>query len=144
MEPRKKILVIDDDKDILFSAKIILEQGGYEVFLAADGKTGIEIWRSVCPDLAIVDMMMESWSEGFSVIERIRSMDSGKRKPLFMLSSIDLHGEYPPFKLASPLVDRVLHKPVKAEDLLAYVGNALGMEGKKNASLDFAHKPISK
>ena len=41
MTAKKKILLIDDDKDFLFATKLILEKGGYEVFMAEDGKT----WR---------------------------------------------------------------------------------------------------
>ena len=128
MAAKKKILIIDDDKDFLFATKLILEKGGYEVFLAEDGKNGVEMWKSVCPDLAIIDMMMETWSEGFSVLEKIRSTDTGKNKPLFMLSAVDLQGPYQSFEPPAeyPSVTRVLHKPVKAEDLLNYVGQAIG------------------
>ncbi len=67
---KEKILLIDDDKDFLIATKLILEKGGYEVFLAEDGKTGVEMWKSVAPDLAIIDMMMETWGEGFSVLDQ--------------------------------------------------------------------------
>jgi len=52
MTAKKRILLIDDDNDFLFATKLILEKGGYEVFLAEDGKTGVEMWKSVAPDLA--------------------------------------------------------------------------------------------
>jgi CheY-like chemotaxis protein len=128
MTAMKKILVIDDDKDFLFATKLILEKGGYEVFLAEDGKTGIEMWKSVSPDLAIIDMMMETWSEGFLVLEKIRAMDTGKDRPLIMLTAVDLQGPYQSFEPPPnyPKVDRVLHKPVKAEDLLRYVSEEIG------------------
>jgi CheY-like chemotaxis protein len=127
MTSKKKILLIDDDKDFLFATKLILEQGGYEVFLAEDGKVGVEMWKSVSPDLAIIDMMMETWSEGFSVLEKIRSTDTGKDKPLFVLSAVDLQGPYQSFEPPDsyPKVNRVLHKPVKAEDLLRFVHDEL-------------------
>ena len=66
------------------------------------------MWKSVCPDLAIIDMMMETWSEGFSVLEKIRATDTGKNKPLFMLSAVDLQGPYqsfeppPEFRIGEP------------------------------------------
>ena len=43
MDAKKKILLIDDDKDFLMATKLILEKGGYEVFLAEDGKSGVEM-----------------------------------------------------------------------------------------------------
>ena len=131
MTTKKRILLIDDDKDFLFATKLILEKGGSEVFLAEDGKTGVEMWKSVAPDLAIIDMMMETWGEGFSVLSKIRAMDTGKDTPLFMLSAVDLQGPYGSFEPPPefPKVNAVLQKPVKAEDLLRYIARELG--GKK-------------
>jgi CheY-like chemotaxis protein len=125
---KKKILLIDDDKDFLYATKLILEKGGYEVFLAEDGKSGVEMWKSVTPDLAIIDMMMETWGEGFSVLKKIRATDTGKDTPLFMLSAVDLQGPYQSFEPPAefPKVNMVLHKPVKADDLLGYIARALG------------------
>jgi hypothetical protein len=39
-------------------------------------------------------MMMETWGEGFSVLNKIRATDTGKNTPLFMLSAVDLQGPY--------------------------------------------------
>jgi len=130
MTIKKKILLIDDDKDFLFATKLILEKNGYEVFLAEDGKTGVEMWKSINPDLAIIDMMMETWGEGFSVLNKIRSTDTGKDTPLFMLSAVDLQGPYQSFEPPPefPVVNKVLQKPIKAEDLLRYIGQALGVK----------------
>ena len=124
---KKRILLIDDDKDFLSATRLILEKGSYEVFLAEDGKSGVEMWKSVSPDLAIIDMMMATWGEGFSVLEKIRATDAGKDTPLFMLSAVDLQGPYQSFEPPAefPKVDRVLHKPVKADDLLGYIAQAL-------------------
>ena len=128
MAAKKKILLIDDDKDFLFATRLILEKGGYEVFLAEDGKSGVEMWKSVSPDLAIVDMMMETWSEGFSVLNKIRTTDTGKETPIFILSAVDIQGPYQAFEPPPefPKVNRVLHKPVKADDLLRYIAQELG------------------
>jgi DNA-binding response OmpR family regulator len=127
MDSKKKVLLIDDDKDFLMATKLILEKGGYEVFLAEDGRSGVDMARSVSPDLAIIDMMMETWSEGFNVVSRLRTSDTGKQIPLIMLSAVDLQGPYqsfePPDEL--PTVDMVLHKPIKADQLLKFVGQLL-------------------
>jgi CheY-like chemotaxis protein len=127
VQKKKKILLIDDDEDFLFAIKKILERGGYEVFLADSGKAGVEMWKSVAPDLAIIDMMMETWGEGFSVLQRIRSMDAGKDTPLFILSAVDLQGPFNAFEPPPefPRVNAVLHKPVKADDLLEYIAREL-------------------
>ncbi len=131
MTAKKKILLIDDDKDFLMATKLILEKGGYEVFLAEDGKTGVEMWKSVAPDLAMIDMMMETWGEGFAVLSKIRATDMGKDTPLFLLSAVDLQGPYNSFEPPPefPKVNAVLQKPVKAEDLLRRIAQEL--DGKK-------------
>ena len=82
MATKKKIVLIDDDKDFLMATRLILEKSGYEVFLAEGGESGLDMIQSVSPDLAIVDMMMETWGEGFDVISRIRSMDTSPLNPL--------------------------------------------------------------
>ncbi len=127
MTTKKKILLIDDDSDFLMATKLILESGGYEVFLAEDGKSGVEMVKSVSPDLTITDMMMETWGEGFTVVSKIRSIEAGKDMPLIMLSGVDLQGPYQSFEPpeGSPKVDMLLHKPVKADDLLKYVKRLL-------------------
>ena len=131
MTAKKKILLIDDDKDFLMATKLILEKGGYEVFLAEDGETGVEMWKSVAPDLAMIDMMMETWGEGFAVLSKIRATDMGKDTPLFLLSAVDLQGPYNSFEPPPefPKVNAVLQKPVKAEDLLRRIAQEL--DGKK-------------
>ena len=113
------------------ATKLILEKGGYEVFLAEDGKTGVEMWKSVAPDLAMIDMMMETWGEGFAVLSKIRATDMGKDTPLFLLSAVDLQGPYNSFEPPPefPKVNAVLQKPVKAEDLLRRIAQEL--DGKK-------------
>lgn len=127
MQKKKKVLLIDDDRDFLFATKMILEKAGYKVFLAEGGKAGVEMWKSVIPDLTIIDMMMETWDEGFSVIQKIRTTDKGKETPLFILSAVELHGPYNGLQPSPefPRVNAVLHKPVRAEDLLERIAREL-------------------
>lgn len=134
MKTKQKILLIDDDKDYLLATKLILEKGGYEVFMAEDGHSGVEMWKSVAPDLAIIDMMMETWGEGFSVLSKIRATDTGSDTPLFFLSAVDLQGPYGSFEPPPefPKVNAVLQKPIKAEELLERIAAELG--GKKRTS----------
>ncbi len=128
MTAKKKVLLIDDDKDFLMATKLILEKNGYEVLLAEDGKSGVDMIRSTTPDLAIVDMMMETWGEGFNVISEVRSMETGKELPLIILSGVDLQGPYQSFEPSDefPRVDLILHKPVKADTLIQHIQNLVG------------------
>jgi len=83
---QKLILVIDDDKDILEAIKIMLETEGFAVDIALNGKDGLEKATKSCPDLILVDMMMETVDAGAKVAEQIK--DSGCKVPILLLSSI--------------------------------------------------------
>jgi two-component system, OmpR family, alkaline phosphatase synthesis response regulator PhoP len=129
MSSKKKVLIIDDDNDFCTATKLILENAGYEVFVAEDGKSGVEFATKLHPDLAIVDMMMETWSEGFNVVSRLRGSDATKNIKLIMLSAVDLHGPYDEPNQPTddaPKVERVLTKPIMATDLITQVNALVG------------------
>jgi DNA-binding response OmpR family regulator len=70
-EVRKKILLVDDDREIVESMRIALEKEGFEVFVARDGNQGLQMAERFDPDLVILDMMMPKRS-GFLVLEKLR------------------------------------------------------------------------
>jgi DNA-binding response OmpR family regulator len=82
----KKILVIDDDPDILNSISAILKANGFEARKAGSGKEGIEAFVNDKPDLILCDMMMADVDEGTKVAQEIRKKD--KKIPIYLLSSI--------------------------------------------------------
>ncbi len=67
----KRILLVDDDREIVEALRIALETKGYEVLIARDGNQGLAMAERENPDLMILDMMMPRRS-GFLVLERIR------------------------------------------------------------------------
>ena len=67
----KKILLVDDDAEIIESMRTILEAKGYTVMVARDGSQGIAVAERENPDLVILDMMMPKRS-GFLVLEKLR------------------------------------------------------------------------
>ena len=67
----KRILIVDDDPDIVESVRFPLEKKGYEVLVARDGNQGISMAEKELPDLVILDMMMPKRS-GFLVLEKLR------------------------------------------------------------------------
>ncbi len=85
----KKILLIDDDKDIIESMKIVLESEGYDVIWAYDGKTGYELFEKENPDLIILDVMMNTDDEGFQIAYKIRNSNTPHSDiPIIMATSI--------------------------------------------------------
>ena len=67
----KRILLVDDDTEIVDSMKIALESKGYQIIVARDGNQGLALAEREDPDLMILDMMMPKRS-GFLVLEKLR------------------------------------------------------------------------
>ena len=67
----KRILLVDDDHEIVESLRFALEANGYEVLVARDGNQGLAMAEREDPDLVILDMMMPKRS-GFLVLEKLR------------------------------------------------------------------------
>jgi CheY-like chemotaxis protein len=121
----KKILVIDDDPDILDSVKTILKANGFSTLTAQGGQEGIDIFNREKPDLVFCDMMMESVDEGYKVASRIR--ESNANVPVFLLSSI---GNATSMTLdpASMGFTGVFQKPVNPAALISTVKSALNIK----------------
>ena len=67
----KRVLLVDDDAEIVESMRTVLESKGYEILIARDGNQGLAMAESHDPDLVVLDMMMPKRS-GFLVLERLR------------------------------------------------------------------------
>jgi len=92
MPDKARILIIDDDADYRESARALLESAGYEVLEAASGREGLATARTQVPDLIIVDVMMESLSEGYSVVQALkfsREYRDLANVPILMVSSVE-------------------------------------------------------
>jgi len=68
---KKRILLVDDDPEIVEALRYALETRGYEILVARDGNQGLVMAEREDPDLVILDMMMPKRS-GFLVLERLR------------------------------------------------------------------------
>ncbi len=68
---RQRILIVDDDNEIVESVRYAMESAGYEVLVARDGNQGLAMAEREDPDLVILDMMMPKRS-GFLVLEKLR------------------------------------------------------------------------
>jgi len=117
-----KILVIDDDPDILDAVSIVLKSENYIVVTAMDGQEGVEKFKSEKPDLILCDMMMERIDAGAKVAEAIRQED--KNIPIYLLSSIgsvtDINTD-----INKKGFNGVLQKPVDPSNLKAEIKKAL-------------------
>jgi CheY-like chemotaxis protein len=127
-----KILMIDDDPDILTAIRIPLESVGHEFSEARSGSEGLEKIKEVNPDLIILDVMMESATEGFqlSLKLRDRSPDSEytayRDIPILMLTAIHTTTplRFTPDDDYLP-VDAFLDKSADPDQLLAKIDELL-------------------
>ena len=91
MADRRTILIIDDDEDYRASTRAMLESEGYEVLEAPGGREGIECARTVKPDLIVLDIMMESPVEGYTVVQALKfhgEYTDVAEIPIVMVSSV--------------------------------------------------------
>ena len=126
-----KILIIDDDDDFRAATTAILEAAGHTVFSASDGKLGLEMVKAEEPDLIILDIMMDSIYEGFSVITTLRAtpeyMDF-RDIPVLMCSAVkQITGERfnIPAEARIAQGDEYLDKPFSSQELLGRINKLL-------------------
>ena len=86
----KKILIVDDDIDIITVVKAILSKAGFEVLTASDKIEGIKKAWAEKPDMAILDVMMTTQFEGFEMAKELSENPAFNRMPVLMLSSINI------------------------------------------------------
>lgn len=125
----KKILIIDDDIDLVETMRMVLENEGFKVFDAQDGIHGLKSIKENNPDLIILDVMMEREDEGFHVAYEIQKEDAFKDIPIVMLSAIsqetgfsfdpEKDGEFIPVKA-------FIEKPINHDKLIEIIKTNLG------------------
>jgi CheY-like chemotaxis protein len=137
---KKKILVVDDDIDILEQMTAMLAAANYEV-IAAEGRAAAEeAILKTKPDLAILDLMMEEKDSGFVLSHQIKKLYPDM--PVILLTAVT-GATGLSFAAQSPdaqswiKVDRIMDKPVRPEQLKAEIHRLLGnspMDGMKTHS----------
>jgi DNA-binding response OmpR family regulator len=131
----KKILIVDDDRDLVMSLEQAIKMNNYEVAVAYSGTEGLKKILSEKPDLVILDVMMETDTAGFEAAYQIRSeLPTSKYKdvknvPIIILTAI-AQTTNSRFSLNDqdnylPKIDDFLTKPIKINDLLEKVKNII-------------------
>lgn len=136
MERQRKILVVDDDPDIVESIKLVLEANSYEVITSGDAEDGLARARSEKPDLILLDIMMPEGTEGFQFVWDLRADrdPAVKAIPIVVLTAIHSSTElrfYPDqsdttYKEGEYLpVQGFIDKPVEPRALLMQIDKVL-------------------
>jgi DNA-binding response OmpR family regulator len=124
-----KILVVDDDPDILDAVTMILESQGYEVVTARDGIEGLATLKAENPDLMILDLMMPKM-DGFAVCKELQDPRWSKFKdtPILILTSVREDASRRRYELETGLeldVDDYIEKPMPPDILLERVSTLI-------------------
>jgi CheY-like chemotaxis protein len=129
MNDKKTILIIDDDADLVEIIRTVLEQNGYTVLAASNGTEGLTKVETQRPDLIILDVMMDTVTEGFQVSYKLKNNPKLKDIPILMLTSVSQHTGYKFSKEKDEdfiAADEFCEKPIQPKDLLAKIGRLLG------------------
>ena len=139
---KPKILLVDDEKDIVEFLQYNLTQEGFKVIAAYNGKEALEK-MTVNPDLVILDVMMPKM-DGYEVCTRIRSMDEYKNVPIIFLTAKssemdEVHG-------LNIGADDFIQKPISPKKLVARVKSNLrkseAMQSDAAASKEITAGPL--
>ena len=119
----KKILIIDDEPDIIKVVKFRLIKTGYEVMTAADGREGLELVRVLKPDLVLLDYRMP-FLNGDEVCKEIKKDESIKHIPVILMtaSTQDTLKE----NIQTMGADDYILKPFEPEELIKKIRKLIG------------------
>lgn len=128
-----KVLIIDDDDDLVITMRLPLEAHGFQVFRAANRQEGLQKVKEVNPDIILLDVMMDSMTAGFEVSRALRNPDPTseyaiyRKIPIVMITAIHATASllFAPDKAQLP-VDAFIEKPIEPEVLLSKVREYIG------------------
>ena len=120
----KKVLLVDDDQDILTSMQAAFEPTGAQIDMASNGNKAVELAEKNQPDLIVLDMMLPGRS-GFLVLEKLKSKKPKNAKPHVIMITGNQGARHKMYA-ESLGVSEYLNKPVKMDKLIATAERLLG------------------
>jgi len=128
MEKGLKVIIIDDDKDYLFTMETFLKRNDFNVQTAENGKDGIDLVKKEKPDFILLDVMMETLYSGYEVCKAIRSDPELEFTPIIGISGMgeDLGVQYQQSRDDQYFTpDVFVEKPVDKQNLLSVIEEAI-------------------
>ncbi len=121
-----KVLMVDDDADLLAVFVPVLEKAGYQVELAYNSSEGLEKFKSFKPDVVFVDLAMEHFDSGFVLCHKIKDLPEGRQTPVIIMTAAS-HETGIRFSTQTSeerkwiRADDYIDKPIPPRDLLQYL-----------------------
>jgi CheY-like chemotaxis protein len=137
MGAAKKLLMIDDDVNLVNVFRLVCETKGFEFHAAGSAVEGLAAIEAVQPDLIILDVIMEDFVAGFRVVNELRANPKSRyarfsRVPIIMLTSVTSKTQLDfAERVGTALlpVDAFVEKPVKPLEMMAIIDSVLERAG---------------
>ena len=127
-----RILIVDDEPDIVVSLEFLMRGAGYDVLVARDGREAMQLALSARPDLVVLDVMLPHAS-GFDVCRHIRDSPEGASVRILLLTARGREEELA--KVLAAGADGYMTKPFSTRELVATVARLLaGRPGRPERS----------
>jgi CheY-like chemotaxis protein len=123
--PARKILIVDDEPDIVTYLRLLLENNGYEVVSASDGQEGLELARKENPDLVCLDIMMPK-KTGVALYQEIKTDPGLKNTPCVIISAYESAYSFKGQAFRRMVQDRTIPEPLRFFEKPIDVGKFLG------------------
>ena len=121
---KKRILLVDDEKDMVFAVKMQLEALGFEVLTAADGHEALDKARREKPDLMVLDLMLPK-IDGYKVCRMLKFDKKYKHIPIIMFTArVQEHDEKLGYEVGA---DVYVTKPFEPKALIAHIQKLLSV-----------------
>ena len=131
----KNVLLVDDDADLNDINRTLLERAGFTVYIAENSAAAKSILAEHQIDVAVLDVMMDTPTEGFVLAREMRRDSRTKKIPLLMLTSVNTKneevGSFVRFSNSERdnewlPIDRFADKPIKPEELVSIIRTLAG------------------
>ena len=129
LERKKKVLFVDDDRDFIEIHRSFFEKHSFEVFAAYNAEECMDKVKKVAPDIIVLDVMMESITDGFTIARELHNYGDTTRIPIIIVTGISnklgFEWENKDLKSRWLPVDVVLEKPITPYSLLREIDKRL-------------------
>lgn len=125
-----KVLMVDDDVDLIEQYTPVLKKAGYDVRGAYDSKEGLDAFHEFKPDVVFVDLSMEQFDSGFVLCQKLKNHPDGAETPIVIMTSA---GHETGIRFSTDTAeekkwiraDDYLEKPIAPRDLVQYLNEKI-------------------